>query len=367
MRNPLASLRSLDWILCGAAIGVMALGLLAISSVDLSYGDGFPLLRRQLLAAGIALAVAFVISRVHPEFFRATSRTWYFFGVALLVLVLIFGETIRGTKGWFQFAGFSFQPVELMKIALLLVLARIIDRRGRQFQTGLFFFGTALVVLIPIVLVMIQPDLGSALVLGGLWLWLVMFVGTRRVFLLMVLTSVVAAAVLGWAVFLKPYQKERLLAFVQPERDPLGSGYNVQQSIIAIGSGGWLGRGFGYGSQNQLNFLPERQTDFIFSVIAEELGFLGVTALFVGYFLIGWRIVRRAQSARDDFTLSVLMGALGLLVIQIVVNVGGTLGVVPVTGITLPLVSYGGSSLIMNGVLLGVVLSITSHQTTSEY
>ncbi|OGH62916.1 MAG: rod shape-determining protein RodA [Candidatus Magasanikbacteria bacterium RIFCSPHIGHO2_01_FULL_50_8] len=352
----------MDWLLFGAVSGVVVLGLLAIASVDLSYGTSFDLLRRQLLATAIGIVAVFIIARVHPEFFRATSRSWYFFGIALLIAVLVFGETIRGTKGWFQFAGFSFQPVELMKLALLVTLARIIDRRGRAFHTGLFFFGTALIAAIPIFLVMAQPDLGSALVLGALWLWLVFFVGTRRAFLTLLVTTIALGAVIGWFAFLKPYQKERLLAFVQPERDPLGTGYNVQQSIIAIGSGGFFGRGFAYGSQNQLSFLPERQTDFIFSVIGEELGFIGVTALFVCYALIGWRLVRRATAARDDFTLIMLMGCLGLWLIQIVVNLGGTMGLVPVTGITLPFVSYGGSSLIMNLVLLGMVESIAIHQ-----
>ncbi len=166
----------------------------------------------------------------------------------------------------------------------------------------------------------------------------------------------------AWFVLLKPYQKERVFAFTNPARDPLGSGYNVQQSIIAIGSGGWLGKGFGYGSQNQLNFLPERQTDFVFSVIGEELGFVGVLALFLCYGLIGWRLVVRAIRARDDYSLAVLMGVLGLWLVQISVNLGGTMGVLPVTGITLPFVSYGGSSLVMNLILVGVVESIATHQ-----
>lgn len=358
----LSRFRSLDWLLFGGAFGVISLGLLAISSVDLSYGTTFDLLKHELVALAIGLGSMFVVSRIHPEFFRATSRSWYFVGIALLIAVLFFGQSIRGTQGWFQFAGFSFQPVEFMKLALVLTLARVIDRRGRSFKTALFFFGTALIVLLPMGLVMGQPDLGSALVLGGLWIWLVFFVGTRRAFLLLLLSSFLIAALLGWFVLLKPYQKERLLSFAQPERDPLGTGYNVQQSIISIGSGGWFGKGYGYGSQNQLNFLPERQTDFVFSVIGEELGLVGVLALFACYILIGWRIVRGAMASRDDFTLAVLMGCLGLWLIQVIVNLGGTMGLLPVTGITLPFVSYGGSSLIMNLILLGVAQSIISHQ-----
>lgn len=346
----------------GGIAGVVLLGLLAITSVDLSYGEGFGLLSRQIISCVIGVGALFVIARIHPEFFRATSRTWFFVGLILLVAVLLFGSSVRGTKGWFQFLGFSFQPVEFMKLALVLTFARVIDRRGRAFQTGLFFFGTALLAVIPMALVGLQPDLGSALVLGGLWFWLVMYVGTRRAFLIVLLSGTVIAGLLGWFVFLKPYQKDRLVAFVAPERDPLGSGYNVQQSIIAIGSGGLFGKGFGYGSQNQLNFLPERQTDFVFSVIGEELGLLGVVALFACYIVVGWRIIYRARHARDDFTAAVLMGCLGLWLLQIVVNLGGTMGILPVTGITLPFVSYGGSSLIINLILVGVIQSIAAHQ-----
>lgn len=354
--------RTIDWPLLGGVGGIIVLGLLAISSVDLSYGTTFDLLKHELIALVIGVSAMFLVARIHPEFFRATSRAWYFVGIGLLIAVLLFGQTIRGTRGWFQFAGFSFQPVEFMKLALVLTFARVIDRRGRAFTTALFFFGTALLVLIPMGIVMGQPDLGSALVLGGVWLWLVFFVGTRRAYLLLLLSSFVVVAMLGWFVLLKPYQKERLVSFVQPERDPLGTGYNVQQSIISIGSGGWFGKGYGYGSQNQLNFLPERQTDFVFSVIGEELGFVGIIALFSCYILIGWRIVKHAMLSRDDFTLAVLMGALGLWLIQVVINLGGTMGLLPVTGIALPFVSYGGSSLIMNLILLGIVQSIISHQ-----
>lgn len=358
----LSRYRSLDWLLIGGVFGMILLGLLAIASVDLSYNSSFYLLKHELIALSIGVVALFVLAGVHPEFFRATSRSWYFVGIALLIGVLLFGQTIRGTKGWFQFIGFSFQPVEFMKLALVLTFARVIDRRGRSFQTALFFFGTALLVLLPMALVMGQPDLGSALVLGGVWLWLVFFVGTRRAYILLLLSSFIVVAALGWFVLLKPYQKERLVSFVQPERDPLGTGYNVQQSIIALGSGGWFGKGFGFGSQNQLNFLPERQTDFVFSVIGEELGFVGVLALFGCYILVGWRIIRAAIMARDDFTLAVLMGCLGLWLAQVVINLGGTMGLLPVTGITLPFVSYGGSSLIMNMMLLGIVVSIVNHQ-----
>ncbi len=354
--------RHFDWILCGAVLGAVAIGFLAIASVDLSRGVGFYLLGRQSLALGIGSIVALLLGTVHPEFYRATSRMWYGIGLLLLGAVLVVGATIRSTKGWFVLGGFSFQPLEFVKIALLLTLARVIDRRGRVFTSALFFFGTALVAILPMALVMLQPDLGGSLVLAALWFLLVLIVGTRRSFVLLLLGTVMVIGVVGWVGILKPYQKERFVSFINPGKDPLGAGYNVQQSIIAVGSGKFWGRGFGYGSQNQLSFLPERQTDFVFSVVGEELGFVGVLALFICYGIIGWRLVRIAGSCRDDFTQPVIMGALGLWLVQIVVNVGGATGILPLTGIALPFVSYGGSSLVMNLVLVGIVQSIASHQ-----
>lgn len=355
-------LKQFDWIFFGAVLGAVSIGLLAIASVDLSRGGGLTLLAHQFISVVLGVGVALVLGTIHPEFFRATSRTWYGLGLILLITVLIVGTTLRSTKGWFVFGAFSFQPIEFVKIAFLLTMARVIDRRGRAFHTALFFFGTALVALMPMSLVMAQPDLGGALVLGALWLCLILFVGTRRAYVLLLLGAVVAIAVIGWFVILKPYQKDRFTSFIHPTRDPLGAGYNVQQSIIAIGSGNFWGRGFGYGSQNQLSFLPERQTDFVFSVIGEELGFVGVMALFGCYIIIGWRIIRLARGCRDDFTLTILIGTAGLWLTQVTVNMGGAMGLLPLTGITLPFVSYGGSSLIMNFVLVGVVESIASHQ-----
>lgn len=361
MRSPFLVYRNIDWPLAAGVLGAIILGSLAIISVDLSRGS-FYLTQHQLISLVLGLGAAAFLARLHPEVFRSSSRWWYFLGLGLLVAVLVVGQVVRGTKGWFELAGFSFQPVEFVKVAVVLVLARIIDRRGRSFRTALFFFGTALVVLAPAALVLKQPDLGSALVILGLWFWMVLFVGTRRTFLLFLVMATLAVGLTGWFVFLKPYQKERLISFVDPGRDPLGAGYNVQQAIIAVGSGNFLGRGFGYGSQNQLNFVPERQTDFVFSVIGEELGFLGVLALFACYTVVGWRLIARALRARDDFSLALLIGIFGLWLVQVVVNLGGTLGMLPVTGITLPFVSYGGSSLIMNLVLLGIAESVAVNQ-----
>lgn len=354
--------RTIDWPLIFAVLGATVLGLLCIASVDLSYGVGFVFLQRQLLSLVLGVGCLLILIKIPPAVLRATSRTWYFVALILLVAVLFFGSAIRGTRGWFNYRTFNFQPVEFAKIALLLVMARIIDRRGRIFKSGLFFFGTALVTFALVILVLVQPDLGSALVLVGLWILLVLYVGTKRGFILLLLGTTVAVATFGWLVFLRPYQKDRIISFIQPERDPLGSGYNVQQSIIAVGDGKFFGRGLGYGPQNQLSFLPERQTDFVFAVLGEELGFLGVTALFVCYLVIGWRLWRIIARARDDYTLILVFGTFSLWFIQATVNLGATVGVLPVTGITLPFVSYGGSSLIANFILLGIVESVASRQ-----
>lgn len=360
------TLRRFDRPLLVGVAGVLIFGLLAIASVDLSHGGTFTLLQKQLTSLAVGLVVALAAALAHPEFFRSTSRWWYVAGLILLASVLFFGVIIRGTRGWFLFGPFSFQPVEFMKVALVLVMARIIDRRGRAFRTALFFFGTALIAGIPLFLVFAQPDLGGSVVLGAVWLWLVLFVGTKRAYILLLVSALVATAALGWFVFLKPYQKDRVLTFIQRDRDIKGAGYNVQQSVIAVGSGNFFGRGFGYGSQNQLDFVPERQTDFIFSVIGEEFGFVGVITFFACYTIIGWRLMVHALLARDDFTLVVLVGALGLFLTQVFINIGGAVGILPVTGIALPLVSYGGSSLMMHLLLIGIVQGIAAHQVTQH-
>lgn len=352
------STRSFDWLLFFSAFLLCLLGLAAVYSVGLSRGPADAYFRKQLIALGIGLVGLFLASWMQPSFFRLSAKSFYFLSLLLMVAVLVFGTTIRGTRGWFAFGGFSFQPVELAKAALILILGYSISNFGRRFERPLYFFGTLIITLCAIGLTMMQPDLGSAVLLGTIWFALMFLTKARRMYILSFLGIGILFSVLAWFFLLQPYQKERVLTFVNPERDPLGAGYNTTQAIIAVGSGKFFGKGLGFGSQSQLRFLPEAQTDFVFSVIGEELGFAGVAVMLVLFTILLWRLLLLAEKSDDDFSCIVVSGIAVLFAAQLFINVGANLGLLPVTGVTLPLVSYGGSSLIVNLLLIGIAESM---------
>ncbi|OGH88814.1 MAG: rod shape-determining protein RodA [Candidatus Magasanikbacteria bacterium RIFOXYC2_FULL_42_28] len=352
------SWRNFDWPLALAVFLLSAVGLTAIYSIDLSRGTELVLLKRQLLAVGIGLVLFFGASATAPNFWRAYAKWFYGFCLILLLAVLFFGENIRGTTGWFTFYGFSFQPVELAKLGLILILAYVVANFGRRFERPLFFFGTAIITGSAVILILFQPDLGSAVIAGMIWFGTMVLVGVRRSYIMGLLILLVGVGVATWFFLLAPYQKDRVLTFIDPARDPLGAGYNTAQATIAIGSGRLFGRGLGFGSQSQLKFLPEAQTDFIFASIAEELGFAGAAAVIVLFGFLLWRLLRLAASSGDDFYAVFISGVAVALFGQFIVNVGANLGLLPVTGVTLPFVSYGGSSLIVNLLMIGMVESM---------
>ncbi|MFA6486516.1 MAG: rod shape-determining protein RodA [Candidatus Magasanikbacteria bacterium] len=346
--------RRFDWILFASVIFLTTIGLAAVYSVDLSRGSDLINFKKQLLACGLGLTIALVVSSFHFSWFRHTAKWWYWGSLALLVAVFFFGRSIRGTTGWFVVGGFSFQPVELAKVGVILLLAYIVANFGRRFDRPLFFFGTGFLVFLPMALVLKQPDLGSAVVLGIVWLGIMLLVRARRLYLLLLVGVMVAVALSGWFFWMKDYQKERLQTFVDPTHDPLGTGYNVSQSLIAIGSGKFFGRGLGFGSQSQLRFLPEAQTDFVFSVVGEELGFAGAASVVILFAVMLWRLVRIVQLSKDDFAAVTASGIAIMFFAHFFINIGADIGMLPVTGITLPFVSYGGSSLITNFLLIGI-------------
>jgi rod shape determining protein RodA len=286
----------------------------------------------------------------------------YLAGLALLVAVIFFGTEVNGTKGWFVFGPISFQPVEFMKLALAVELARYFGEHAHRRFGWRDIFGSGLVVAVPVVLTMLQPDLGSASLLVGMWGAVLFFAGLRKSQALILGLIGVALAVSAWFFVFDDYQKERVYVFLDPARDASFRGYNITQAKIAIGSGQLFGRGLGFGSQSQLKFLPSSQTDFVFAVIAEELGFVGVSILLLAFAVLSWRILRIAKLSRDNFTSFLAIGIFGGLSVQMVVNIGVDLALLPATGVALPLVSYGGSSLIITLTMLGIVESIYLHE-----
>jgi len=361
-----------DWILLGATVLLVVFGLSALYSTSLAGAvttaqlagaaqtvqPDFGNFWKQFWFAIVGVLLALVLPALDYRTFMRLAKFLFVLAVALLVAVLLFGTTVRGTKGWFGIAGFGIQPVELVKLLFIFFLAKYFsDYAGKtKGVRHVFVSGAAVAVLFA--LVMLQPDFGSAFLLLVVWGVLVLVSGIRKSHLAIMAVALAAVAVLAWLFVLKPYQKDRVTAFLDPDSDPLGRGYNVTQSVIAIGSGGWTGQGMGYGSQSQLRFLPERQTDFIFAVIAEELGFLGVLFLCGLFVVVFWRGYRLVRTARDDFTLYLALGITVSLALEVFVNLGGNLRLMPVTGITLPFVSYGGSSLVVKFLMIGVLQSI---------
>jgi len=347
-----------DGILLVIVIVLSCIGLAAIYSVDLSRGDTLIYFPRQLTVVAIGLITMLVISRFHVSFYESHAKIIYVIAFVLLVAVLFFGVHVNGATRWFRIFGLSFQPAEFAKIALVIFLAWRIDRQARQFQRWQFVVAMAFLTGLLAGLIMLQPDLGSALILGGVWFGVMLLTGIPKRYTIGLVIIGISIAMLSWFFFLQEYQKSRVLTFLDPGRDPLGSGYHVTQSIIAIGAGGLTGRGLGFGSQSQLHFLPEAQTDFIFSVIGEELGFVGSILVIILYALMMYRLARIAFLARTEFASYLTVGITLIFFLHICVNIGGTLGLLPLTGVTLPLISYGGSSVLANFALIGIAESV---------
>lgn len=351
-------LRRYDWVLFFCVLVLSIVGLAAIYSVDLSRGSQLSLFSTQLIAFFLGIFLVVVLSNLHTKVYEKYTKLIYLTSIILLVGVLFFGVTVNATTGWYRFMGFSFQPVEVAKIALILILAYTTSQAGQMFDKPDFFLSTGFLAVIPVVLVLLQPDLGSAFVLFCIWLGFIFAAGVKKIYIIGILATLVTVFLGGWFFLFQDYQKERFTSFLNPEANPLSSGYNLQQSLIAIGSGGWTGRGLGFGVQSQLKFLPEAHTDFIFSVIAEELGFIGSMLVIIPFFILLWRLVEIAEESKDEFSSYLVYGIAIFFFVQFFLNIGSTLGLVPITGVTLPFVSYGGTSLLVNLIMIGLAESV---------
>jgi len=352
------ALKHFDWGLFLIILILITLGLVAIYSVDLSKGGEFlSNFRKQVLFVGIGLLVILVFAFLDWRLARNFAWVLYLVGWLSLVAVLILGQTTRGAAGWFSLGGFNLQPVEFAKIFFIIALAVFFSKKS--FVPDLRFLVQSVVLLgLYLVPVLLQPDLGGAVVLSLIWLGMLIMARLPRKYLLGLLAVGAMVATIGWFFFLRDYQKDRLLVFLDPARDPLGRGYNVTQSLVAIGAGGLWGQGLGGGSQSQLRFLPEAHTDFIFAVLAEELGFIAAAILIIGELLILYRLWVTSRRLSDNFSLFLVTGTILLFGVEFIFNIGMNLALLPVAGLTLPLVSYGGSSLISKFILLGVVQSM---------
>lgn len=354
-------LRKIDWWLVGAIVLFMIFSLAMIFSLESGHEEA----GRFLKQAGFVLAGVFVMTISAALNYRKIVNYGYVLygiGLVLLIGVLFFGVTIRGTTGWFQFAGLSLQPVEFVKIGFVIVMARFLGDRAHQVNNWKILLKVLGLMAGYVALVLFQPDLGSASVIiavGGAMLFS-SSVGLKKIAILFAVGIILAVA--AWFAVLENYQRDRILTFIQPERDPLVSGYNVTQAVISVGSGQVFGRGLGLGTQSQLRFLPERETDFIFAVIAEELGFIGVVIILGLYSIVYARLIKGIKTSRDDYARFLLIGFTAVIFTQMFINLGMNLGIMPVTGIPLPFISAGGSSLLALCLAMGIVQNCLRQQ-----
>lgn len=285
----------------------------------------------------------------------------YIFLLSVLSLLFILGRVAKGAQSWFSLGGFSFQPADLMKLALIIVLAKYFSRRHVEIANIRHIIVSAVYAFIPFVLVVLQPDLGSAMVLFSIWLGMVLVSGISKKHLFAVAAIGIITFSIAWSFVFKPYQKARVMNFINPLQDIRGTGYNAYQSTVAVGSGGLFGKGVGYGTQSRLNFLPEYKTDFIFAAYAEEWGFIGAVLLLVFYLLIMYKLASYALVADSTFEALFTYGVLIWFLTHIAINVGMNVGIMPITGIPLPLMSYGGSHLLAECLALGMAVGMHAY------
>ncbi len=351
----LTRLRRLDWILTVVVLLLTLIGVVAIYTITFPT-VGFALARSQLIFAGIGLVLATLFMSIDYRSWTSLSVFLYILGVVLLGAVFIVGSEQFGAVRWLDLGVFQLQPSEVMKLFLILIMARLLSRWGEAITWQRMSI-MIIVTILPFTMVFLQPDLGTASVLAVISFGFLAYAKLpARWWAVLLGVAIVCLPILY--VNLQPYQKDRIETFVTPSHDVLGEGYNVRQAKIAIGSGGLLGQGLGQGSQSQLNFLPVAHTDFIFAGLAEATGLLGSTILLLLYLVMFGRIYRLAELAKDSLGMYLAIGIVVMLSFQTIVNIGMNIGLLPVTGIPLPFVSYGGTALLLNYICLGILQSM---------
>lgn len=350
--------RKLDWPLIISALLLSGVGLFAI------YGIGSPESMFFLKKQAVFLALSFIAMAALSFFDYRVFKNYSFVLIIFYVISLaslffvLFSSQVRGAASWFRFGLFNVEPIEFFKVVIVLLLAKYFSHRHIEMYRIRHLIVSGLYVGVPMILVLLQPDFGSALVLFCIWLGIVLMSGIKMRHLLVLVLATSLLSAFAWFSFLQDYQKDRIVNFLNPEQDPYGGGYHVAQSLIAVGSGGMFGRGLEANSQAGLKFLPEQHTDFIFAAWAEQRGLVGVAALIALYMFLFWRIIKAALSAQNNFSRLFSTGLVMILFSHVLINIGMNMALLPVTGLTLPLVSYGGSSMLSIYLALGILQSI---------
>lgn len=352
-----------DWTLLSPALALTLLGLLTMST----FGQGASLAMRQMLWLAISVGMYLALSAVDMSFLRRVSVVMALYGVAFVLLVLVLTmHPVMGARAWFSLGPISFQPADLAKLAIVTLLAKYLSRRYVEIGdfrhiivSGAYTAGLALLILV-------EPDMGNTIIFATIWIGMMLVSGiSKRHLALLGMFAIIAGSAL-WFGGLKSYQRERIISFINPAADIRGSGYNAYQAKIAVGSGEWFGKSIGYGTQSKLRFLPEYQTDFIFAAFAEEWGFIGVLLLFAVYALLFTRLMQIAQAAATNFDAFFTLGVIILFAAHLVLHTGISLGLLPVTGTTIPFMSSGGSHLVLEFAVLGIITSLSRHSRTAS-
>ncbi len=352
--------KHVDFTLIFLVTGLCILGLLVIYSTthQENINEGvMQVTRRQLIHILTGLFFCLLVTIIDYHDIVKIAIPLFFLSLIMLVYVIFFGKNVGGSRRWIQLAGFEFQPAEFAKITLIIFLADFLNKQKEEIPNFLYFslpfFFTGILML----LIYKQPDLGTAIVFFAITLLMIFIAGISWKYIIAVFIILVSLFPIGWS-FLKDYQKSRLLLFLNPEMDPLGAGYNIIQSKVAIGSGGLFGQGLFSGIQSQLKFLPAQHTDFVFAVIGEELGFMGALLLISLFILVLWKGIRIAQEAPDILGTLIATGVTSFMFIHILINVGMSMGLMPATGLPLPFISHGGTFMITNFIGIGLLLNI---------
>jgi len=360
MKVFLNKLASIDWLMLFSALLISLAGLVTMSSFA---GDNF-FFERQIVWIVVSVAVFLLFSTLDFRFLRRTEVVVSLFIVSCLTLLALFfaGSVFQGAQSWFNLGFFAFQPSDPIKLVVILILAKYFTRRHVEIAHIKHIFISAIYVFIIFLLVFLQPDFGSAIIILSIWFGMVLVSGISKRHLFMVIgVGLLSFAVLWFFVF-APYQKQRIITFIHPLTDIQGAGYNAYQSTIAVGSGEWLGKGIGFGTQSKLSFLPEYQTDFIFAAFAEEWGFVGVLLLFALFGILFYRIIKLSFNGASNFEVLFGLGVAILFASHFIIHIGMNIGLLPVTGTTIPFMSYGGSHLLTEFMALGILTAMAKYK-----
>lgn len=359
--------KRIDWLLVFFVVPIMLAGLFTMKSFTPEEGT-VNFFEKQIIWIIISLGIFFIFSFIDFRFLRRTDVLVALFLTfcGLLIILFILGHISKGAQSWFSFGVFSFQPVDLMKLVLVLILSKYFSRRHVEIRDIKHIFISGFYAFVPFALVLLQPDFGSAMVIFLIWFGMVLVSGISKTHLFFVLFSGALIFISLWMFVLAPYQKDRIISFINPLADIHASGYNASQSTIAVGSGQTLGKGLGFGTQSRLKFLPEPQSDFIFAAFAEEWGFIGSCFVLLLYGLVIWRVLHAASLGLSNFEMLFGVGIAIFFMSHILINIGMNLGLMPITGIPLPFMSYGGSHLVTEFAGLGILMSMRKYERSAH-